>query len=34
MGGIWRECCVIGGVWRVLCDGRLVERGCCRMGDL
>ena len=25
MGGMWRECCVIGCVWRVLCDGRYVE---------
>ena len=25
MGGMWREYCVIGGVWRVLCDGRYVE---------
>ena len=22
----WRECCVMGGVWKVLCGGMYVER--------
>ena len=29
MRGMCRECCVMGGMWRVLCDGRYVERVLC-----
>ena len=27
MGGMWRECCVMRGMWRVFCDGMYVECG-------